>query len=75
MSGAAFALNDSARFALPGYGLEDVPRALITGARFDVVAVSDSVLELTARVFYDAGSEHDTLATFARLAHERFGRP
>ena len=69
-----FAVNDSSRVVFPGFTLADIPNAVLTGIRVDVVATSDSVLEVTARVFYTAGSEQDTAGTFVRLVHERFGR-
>lgn len=74
VSGTDFAVNDSSRSALPGFTGADVPVAQILGARVDVVAVGDSVLELEAQVFYQAGAELDTARTYARLVHERFGR-
>lgn len=68
------AVNDSSRFALPGFTEADVPVAQIVGTRVVVVAVTDSVLEVTAELFYTAGAELDTARTYARLVHERFGR-
>lgn len=75
VTGTDFAVNDSSRSALPGFTDADVPVAQLLGARVDVVAVTDSVLELEAQVFYQAGAELDTARTYARLVHENFRRP